>query len=82
MADKTYSRDEVNQAVNAGIDLITGDREIYLSGRDHDLLNLAVNAALSLLDNPDWTLDDVIRHNYESEDPEDGPATVRSWLEA
>lgn len=76
MAEQAYTADEVTRAVNAGVDLITHDSGIYLSDRDHDLLNLAANAALSMLDEPDWTLDDVIEHNYETD-----PAEVRSWVE-
>lgn len=61
----TYTRDQVNKAVNDGIDLITMDNDIYLSDRDQDLLNLAVNAALHKLDNPDADLDDVILSSYQ-----------------
>jgi hypothetical protein len=67
-----YDREEVSRAVNAGADLVrdglpTGDR-------DSDLLNLVVNAALTLLDEPGLDLDEVIRRCYEVE-----PAVVRGW---
>jgi hypothetical protein len=61
----TYTRDQVSRAVNDGTDLVMelGDGE-----RDSDLLNLAANAALTLLDNPAATLDDVILANYQADD--------------
>jgi hypothetical protein len=67
-----YSREQVARAVNAGADLVrdglpTGDR-------DADLINLVVNAALTLLDEPGLNLDDVISRCYDAE-----PAEVRGW---
>lgn len=71
-----YSYSQVSEAVNQGASLVTGDTVIYLSDRDYDLINLVVNAALSALDNPSITLDDVIVNNYSVQ-----PAEVRSWLD-
>lgn len=70
--EPAFTRAQVAQAVNAGADLVrdslpTGDR-------DADLINLVVNAALTLLDAPGLSLDDVIRACYETE-----PAEVRGW---
>jgi hypothetical protein len=83
-AGKTYSRDDVSQAVNAGANLVTGDPGIYMDeGRDWSLVNLVVNAALSLLDDPGMSLDEVIRANWQERDEEGNDITVeevRSWV--
>jgi hypothetical protein len=61
-----FTRDEVSTAVNAGVQLILDDNEISLSDRDYDLVNLVVNAGLSMLDNPPpRTPDEVIERNYQ-----------------
>jgi hypothetical protein len=72
---KTYTEEEVSKAVNAGIDLVRD--EVGDSERDSDLLNLAVNAVMTLLEHPGegLTLDDVIESNYES-----SPDEVRGWF--
>ena len=67
-----FSREQVAQAVNAGADLVRD--ELPTGDRDADLINLVVNAALTLLDEPGLDLDEVIRRCYEAE-----PATVRGW---
>jgi hypothetical protein len=83
-AGKTYSREDVSRAVNAGADLVLQDGGFYLDeGRDWSLVNLVANAALSLLDDPGMSLDDVIGANWQERD-EDGNdvtvETVRGWL--
>lgn len=70
--DTSYTRDRITTAVNAGADLVMDNLE--LGDRDRDLLNLVVNAALSLLDAPAMTLDDVIEENYET-----SPSELRGW---
>ncbi len=72
MSDRQYSLTEISEAVNKGADLVLDD--IAPSEYDRDLVNLVVNAAMAMLDNPAATLDEVITENY-SESPE----TVRSW---
>jgi hypothetical protein len=67
-----YTREQVSEAVNAGADLVRDDLD--LGDCDTDLINLLVNAALTLLDEPGLSLDDVIRRCYETE-----PAEVRGW---
>lgn len=67
-----YSREQVSEAVNAGADLVRDDLDV--DGRDVDLINLIVNAALTLLDEPGLSLDDVIKRCYDTE-----PAEVRGW---
>ncbi|MFJ7901870.1 hypothetical protein ACIQ6V_15500 [Streptomyces sp. NPDC096198] len=66
-----WTREDIANAVNNGADLV-GDE--LGSERDTDLLNMVVNAVLTLLDNPHYTLDEVITECYD-EDPEE----VRSW---
>jgi hypothetical protein len=67
-----YSREQVEQAVNAGADLVRDD--LPAGERDTDLINLVVNAALTLLDNPGLSLDQVMDGSYDG-----GAAEVRSW---
>lgn len=68
-SERTFTKDEVMTAVNAGADLITGDKDIYLSEQDGDLINLIVNAIGSMLDeNPPASLDEVIERNYADDD--------------
>jgi hypothetical protein len=92
----TYTRDQVSAAVNAGVELVMNDKDIYFDGKTTDLLNLVANAALSVLDQPGMSLDDVILSNYQPDIPddyeppiesEDDPrypaavvATVRGWV--
>lgn len=68
----TYTRNQVSEAVNAGADLVTSD--IGDGERDTDLVNLVVNAIMTVLDSPDVSLDDVIESNYSV-----SPEEVRSW---
>lgn len=75
MADgeaKVYTPDEVRTAVSAGATLVMNG--LTLSDEEHDLISLVVNAALTVLDQPDITLDGVMDANYEG-----GSAKVRSW---
>ncbi|WKK22999.1 hypothetical protein QZH56_30315 [Streptomyces olivoreticuli] len=68
----TYTREQISHAINGGADLVTdglGNGE-----HDTDLISLVVNAALSLLDDPGLSLDDVMERNYEG-----GAEEVRSW---
>lgn len=67
-----FTADQVSQAVNAGVDRIAD-----LLGRTcpDNLDNLVVNAALTLLDDPDADLDAVATVCYE-----ESPDVVRSWL--
>ncbi|WP_205327050.1 hypothetical protein [Glycomyces sp. YM15] len=69
----SYTRDQVSTAVNAGADTIKDALE--LGERDADLINLIVNAALTCLDRPDASFDDVVNENYGETTPED----VRGW---
>ncbi|KAA9159442.1 hypothetical protein FPZ12_020280 [Amycolatopsis acidicola] len=66
------TRDQVSCAINDGADLVIN--ELTTSDRDHDLINLVVNAALTRLDSPAADLDQVITACYDSD-----PADVRSW---
>jgi hypothetical protein len=65
---RTYTKDEVYAAVNAGADLVLSDDLELDDGRDWSLVNLAANAMLSLLENPEMSLDDVIRANWQEEE--------------
>ncbi|MFJ7205594.1 hypothetical protein ACIQWR_18905 [Streptomyces sp. NPDC098789] len=66
-----WTREDIATAVNAGADLVTAELG---SERDQDLMNMVVNAVLHILENPNASLDEVIRENYEEE-----PEEVRSW---
>jgi hypothetical protein len=59
-AERTYTRDEVVAAVNAGADLVGYS----------DQINLIVNAQLTLLDQPEASLRDVILSNWQAEEDE------------
>ncbi|GHF33011.1 hypothetical protein GCM10010218_12610 [Streptomyces mashuensis] len=67
-----YTREQVSQAVNSGIDLAAEH-----TGRAYadDLDNLVVNAALTLLDDPDADFYTVATECYS-----ESPRVVRSWL--
>ncbi|WP_158754255.1 hypothetical protein [Streptomyces sp. NRRL F-2580] len=67
-----WTREDISTAVNAGVDLVA--EELAGSERDQDLMNMVVNAVLHVLENPNASLDEVIRENYEEE-----PEEVRSW---
>ncbi|MGP4112949.1 hypothetical protein ACTWP5_18815 [Streptomyces sp. 4N509B] len=69
---ETYSREEISQAVNTGADLVL--MEFDLGDRDTDLLALVINAALTVLDVPEATMNDVVESCYgESLDD------IRGW---
>ena len=53
--DGMYTREQVERAVNDGADMVNSSDEI----------NLVVNAQLTLLDNPQATLNEVIVANYD-----------------
>lgn len=73
-----FSFDQVSRAANDGADLVTGGLD--LGDRDRDLINIVVNAILSLLKNPAMTLDDVLNENWQADgDDETAAEMVRSW---
>ncbi|MFD4608256.1 hypothetical protein ACFWOT_09080 [Streptomyces sp. NPDC058440] len=60
---KTYTEDQVSEAVNAAADLII--QEIECDQEWEDLLSLMVNATLSVLKSGmNATLEDVVSENY------------------
>ena len=64
--ERTFTREQVQELVNAGVSLVTGDSGIFISDRDTDLINVVVNAGLSMLDdNPPTTLNEVIERNWQ-----------------
>ncbi|MGI5337734.1 hypothetical protein ACQEVS_10195 [Streptomyces sp. CA-181903] len=65
-----YTHKRVSKAVNDGVDLAAEHM-----GPAPDLDNLVVNAALTLLDDPDATFYTVVAECYA-----DSPRVVRSWL--
>ncbi|MFJ6183747.1 hypothetical protein [Streptomyces sp. NPDC092295] len=70
---KTYSRDEVDLALNAGADLVIDGLD--LGERDGDLKGLIISAVLTVLDAPRVDdLDEVLRRNYTTP-----PEEVRDW---
>ncbi|WP_445517347.1 hypothetical protein [Streptomyces sp. NEAU-174] len=70
--DPQYTRDQVSQAVNNGIDLAAKHERRTVAD---DLDNLIVNAALTLLDDPDADFHKVATENYD-----ECPSVIRSWL--
>lgn len=74
MEGKTFTRDQVSTAVNAGADLVRD--ELELGDRDCDLLNVAVCAMLTVLDDPSADLDKVIAQNWELGEGTENP---RDW---
>ncbi|MGC5042430.1 hypothetical protein ACLQ16_03835 [Streptomyces albidoflavus] len=67
-----YTREQVSQAVNNGVDLAV---EKERRGYADDLDNLVVNAALTLLDDPDADFYKVATECYS-----ESPRVIRSWL--
>jgi hypothetical protein len=66
--ERRFTRDEVLTAINAGAQLVQDDGGIYLSDRDTDLVNLIVNAAGSMLDDPPpASLDEVAERCYQAD---------------
>lgn len=67
-----YTLPDITTALHAGADLIQS--ELDLGERDEDLIGLVVEAALSCLDDPDTSLDHVVRDTYDYP-----PDEVRGW---
>ncbi|MFZ3557141.1 hypothetical protein [Streptomyces sp. BH055] len=67
-----FTRDQVSQAVNNGVDLAS-ERQRHEVADDLD--NFLVNAALTLLDEPDADFAQIVEDSYGED-----PSTVRSWL--
>jgi hypothetical protein len=72
LMSQTYTCDQISEAVNAGADLVLS--EFDLGDRDMDLLNLVVNAAMTVLDKPDADMDYVAAECYS--EPLD---EIKSW---
>lgn len=69
----TFSLEELSTAANEGADLVLGGLD--LDDRDTDLINLVVNAIVTVAKDPMVDdLDTVIETNYETPADE-----VRSW---
>ena len=68
-----YEHDHVTNAINAGADTIRD--ALDLGERDTDLVNLVVNAAVTSLEQPGSTFDDIVNANYTDDTPDD----VRGW---
>lgn len=69
--EPTYTADQVSKAVNSGVDM-TG--ELFDTDGDEnttDMLNFVVNAAVSLLANPDISTEEVIADNYDDDMADD-----------
>ncbi|MFE2157045.1 hypothetical protein ACFW9M_04440 [Streptomyces lydicus] len=67
-----YTRDQVSQAVNNGIDLAAAKERCTVA---EDLDNLIVNAALTLIDDPAADFYTVATKCYS-----ESPRVIRSWL--
>ncbi|MFD0407273.1 hypothetical protein [Kitasatospora sp. NPDC127116] len=68
----TYTRDAVSTAITDAADLVC--EELNGGERDSDLLSVVVNAALTLLDNPNVSFREIIEECYSIEEKE-----LRSW---
>ncbi|MFF3249710.1 hypothetical protein ACFYWP_01560 [Actinacidiphila glaucinigra] len=70
---KTYTREQISTALNAGADLAIDG--LGLGEPYRDAINLAVNSQGHVLDNPDTDdIDEVISENYDA-----SPEEVRGW---
>lgn len=79
---KTYSREQVIEAVNEAISLIEDDSRIYLDPAKSTLLDLAANGAITLLEQPGRTLNEIIQANWQpATENEDVVEKVLEWLE-
>jgi hypothetical protein len=67
-----YDHDHVTKAINEGADVIRD--ALDLGERDNDLLNLVINAAVTCMERPGSTFDDVVTANYA-----ETPDEVRTW---
>jgi hypothetical protein len=74
-AQETWTRGEVSDALNGAAEMVIQTVRNYSGERGIDLINLVINAAGHLLDNPGAGLDDVIEEEYGEE-----PATVKGWV--
>lgn len=68
-----FSRDQVSQAANRAADMIRGDSRVFTYETSHTiaaqtLIDLVVNATLTLLDDPGLSLDDIIAENWQIDD--------------
>lgn len=84
MAEQTYTREQVNKALNAACDTIIEELDLPDTGA-RDAMNLLVNYTGELLDQPDATLDDAA-DNYSISEAElaDGDRTplqvIAGWI--
>lgn len=80
-----WTRDGVIAMANAAAeDILETPRfevEYSVTIRDRSLVDLTVNAIGSLLDHPGMGLDDIMRENWNAEEPYgDAAEMVREWL--
>jgi hypothetical protein len=75
MEEATYAAGQVLEAANCAADMVIDELGL-LDGGARDLVNLVVNATMTILKKPEIeSLDEVIRCNYD-----DDPTEVRSWF--
>lgn len=86
---KTYTRDQVNLALNQAADAIRDDDGIMpyedsTAIRIQTIVDLLVAVTMRKLDEPGISLDDVMRDNWQADEDEDGTddaaVMVRGWL--
>ncbi|MBD0689635.1 hypothetical protein [Streptomyces sp. CBMA123] len=68
----TYTRNAVSKAILDAADLVI--EELNGGERDTDLLSVVVNAALTILDDPDASFRQIVEECYSIEEAE-----LRSW---
>ncbi|RGD62442.1 hypothetical protein DR950_36010 [Kitasatospora xanthocidica] len=68
----TYTRSAISKSINDAADLVI--EELNGGERDADLVSAVVNAALTMLDDPDASFRQIVEENYDIEESE-----LRSW---
>lgn len=63
---ENFTRDQVLKAVNAAADMVSS--ELELGDRENELLNLMVNAVMTVLAAPNADLSDVVSECYDDDD--------------
>jgi hypothetical protein len=71
---RTWTARQISEALSSAAELVRTDGGLAAGEREADLIGLVVNAALTLLEQPAVSLDEVMDACYEG-----GAAQVRSW---
>ena len=74
---QAWTREQISHALNVGADLVLdellqGESSRTIAARS--LVDIVVHAQMAALEHPDWDLDEIIQHGWET-DPEE----VKGW---